>query len=322
MCEGPADAGYGRIGLRASAGVSSSGEAHIGQPSADGPGDLPSAAGEEPSGPNRRGGNSNASSIRSVDALVDLPSDRCARTDAREHLPATLGESGQRTAEVSTEQLKAILANKSAVVLDARPFREFAISHIPGAVNVAAKPDVPLSSYVSDVAEIGRLLEGKKETPVVLYCNGPFCGKSKRLAEELLAAGYTDVRRYQLGIPVWRALVGLTEIEPYGLRHVVADDRTAVLIDAREADIFRRGTLPNARSIPRSGVLEGKDVGEVKRAKDDGRLPMDDHNTRLIVIGRNVAEARYVADALSREAFHNVAYFRGTFEEAQAALKP
>ena len=208
------------------------------------------------------------------------------------------------------------------MVVDARPFREFAISHIPGAVNVAAKPGVPISAYVSDVAEIGRLVEGKKETPLVLYCNGPYCGKSKRLAEELLAAGYTNVRRYQLGIPVWRALGGLTEIEPDGLRHVVANDRTTVLIDARAADVFRNGTLPSARSIPRSGVLEGKDVGEVKRAKDDGRLPMEDHNTRLIVIGRDVAEARYVAEALSREAFHNVAYFRGTFQEAQAALRP
>ena len=235
---------------------------------------------------------------------------------------ATLGESGQRTAEVSTEQIRGMLADKSTIVLDARPFLEFAISHIPGAVNVAAKPGVPLSAYVSDVAEIGRLLEGKKETHLVLYCNGPYCGKSKRLAEELLAAGYTNVRRYQLGIPVWRALGGLTEIEPDGLRHVVANDRTTVLIDAREADVFRNGTLPNARSIPRSGVLEGKDVGEVKRAKDDGRLPMEDHNTRLIVIGRDVAEARYVAEALAREAFHNVAYFRGTFQEAQAALRP
>lgn len=235
---------------------------------------------------------------------------------------ATLEESGQRTVEVSTETLKAILADKSAVVLDTRPFREFAISHIPSAVNVAAKPGVPMSAYVSDVAEIGRLLQEKKETLLVLYCNGPYCGKSKRLAEELLAAGYTNVRRYQLGIPVWRALGGLTEIEPEGLRHVVANDRTTVLIDAREADVFRSGTLPNARNIPRSGVLEGKDVGEVKRAKDDGRLPMEDHNTRLIVIGRDVAEARYVAEALSREAFHNVAYFHGSFQEAQATLRP
>ena len=233
---------------------------------------------------------------------------------------ATLGESGQRTAEVSTEQLRGILNDRSAVVLDARPFREFAISHIPGALNVAAKPGVPMSSYVSDVAEIGRLVEGNKATALVLYCNGPYCGKSKRLAEELLAAGYTNVRRYQLGVPVWRALGGVTEIELEGLRHVLANDRTAVLIDVREADEFRKASLADARNIPRSAVLEGKDVGEVKRAKDDGRLPMDDHNTRIIVLGREVADARFVADALAREAFHNVAYFRGSVQEALVAL--
>jgi len=235
---------------------------------------------------------------------------------------ATLGESGMKTEEISTEQLKQILADKSAVVLDARPFQEFAISHIPGAMNVAAKQGVPMSAYVSDVAEISRLVDGKKETPLVLYCNGPFCGKSKRLADELVAAGFTDVRRYQLGIPVWRALGGVTVIEPDGLRHVVADDRTAVLIDVREAGAFRAGSLPNARNIPRSLVLEGKDVGEVKRAKDDGRLPMEDHNTRIIVLGGDPGMARSVAEALAREAFQNVAYFAGTFAEAQTAARP
>ena len=110
--------------------------------------------------------------------------------------------------------------------------------------------------------------------------------------------------------------------EPEGLRYVVASDRTAVLIDVREPDAYRSGTLPNARNIPRSAVLEGKDVGEVKRAKDDGRLPMEDHNTRLIVIGTSAADARYVAEALTREAFHNVAYFPGPVEAAQRALQP
>jgi len=235
---------------------------------------------------------------------------------------ATLGEPGQRTVELSTDQLRGILADMSAVVLDARPVREYAIGHIPGAMNVAAKPGVPMSAYVSDVAEVGRLLEGKKQTPLVLYCNGPYCGKSKRLAEELLAAGYTNIRRYQLGIPVWRALGGVTEMEPDGLRYVTANDQTAVLVDVREGDDFRSGSLPNARNIPRSGVLEGKDVGDVKRAKDDGRLPVQDHNTRLIVIGRDVAEARYVAEALVHEAFQNVGYLHGSFQEAQAALEP
>jgi rhodanese-related sulfurtransferase len=156
---------------------------------------------------------------------------------------------------------------------------------------------------------------------MILYCNGPYCGKSKRLADELRDAGYTNVRRYQLGIPVWRALGGVCEIEADGLRYVLEQDRTAVVIDVREPEQFRTGTLPGARNIPRSLVLEGKDVGEIKRAKDDGRLPMEDHNTRLIVVGGETAAARYVAQAIAHEAFDNVVYFAGSFAEARATIR-
>jgi rhodanese-related sulfurtransferase len=222
--------------------------------------------------------------------------------------------------EVSTEELTRILASRSATVLDARPALEFAISHIPGALNVAPKAGVAPSLYVSDVAEIGRLMQGKKAAPLILYCNGPHCGKSKRLGAELRDAGYTNVRRYQLGIPSWRAAGGVCEIELAGIRHVLDKDGTAVLIDAREAVEFKLRTIRGARNIPRSLVLDGKDVGEVKRAKDDGRLPMEDHNTRIIVLGADAAAARYVAEALTREAFHNVSYFPGAFETVRQQL--
>ncbi len=227
---------------------------------------------------------------------------------------ATMQEPNQKTPEVSTEELRQILADQSAIVFDARPYQEYAVSHIPGARNVSAKPGVPMSEYVSDVAEIGHLVGANKSTPIVLYCNGPFCGKSKRLSTELLEAGYTHVRRYQLGIPVWRALGGLTEIELEGLRYVLTGDRTAVFIDARDPEEFGAQTLSGARHLPRSGVKPGKDVGEVKAAKDDGRLPMEDHNTRIVVFGQDGAQAKAVAEAIAQEAFHNVAYFGGTFE--------
>ena len=51
----------------------------------------------------------------------------------------------------------------------------------------------------------------------------------------------------------------------------------------------------------------------MKQAKDDGRLPMEDHNTRVLVVGTDAAAARHVAEALAREAFHNVSYFPGPF---------
>ena len=224
-------------------------------------------------------------------------------------MQATLMEPNQKTAEVSTEELRQILAAKSAYVFDARPPLEYAVSHIPGAINVAQKPGTPTSLYISDVAEIGRIVPGK-DTPIVLYCNGPFCGKSKRLAEELLADGYTNVRRYQLGAPTWRALVGVMEIELDAVPYVLSD-KTAVWYDARNAEAFQAGSIAGARHLMRA---------EVTAAKDDGRLPMDDHNTRIIVFGADGTQARGVAEEIAKNAFHNVTYFNGSFEVLRSAV--
>ena len=71
--------------------------------------------------------------------------------------------------------------------------------------------------------------------------------------------------------------------------------------------------------MPLSGVKPGKDVGEVKKAKDDGRLPMEDHNTRIIVFGRDEAQAKAVTEAIAQEAFHNVSYFAGPLARLQTA---
>jgi rhodanese-related sulfurtransferase len=102
---------------------------------------------------------------------------------------------------------------------------------------------------------------------------------------------------------------------------VLANDRTAVWIDAREPEEFQAGSVPAARNLPRSKVLPGKDVGEVKAAKDDGRLPMEDHNTRIVVFGHDAEQARAVAEAITREAFHNVAYYEGSYEALATAIE-
>jgi rhodanese-related sulfurtransferase len=222
--------------------------------------------------------------------------------------------------EVTTNELIQALGDSNTVIFDARPPLEYAMSHIPGALNVAQKPGVPISEYVSDVAEISRLLNADQSKALIVYCNGPFCGKSKRLSTELTAAGW-NVRRYQLGIPTWRALVGLTQIEVSAMSLVHKQDRTSVWIDVREPADFTRKTIRGAVNIPRSLVTTVKDTGELKKAKDDGRLPMNDHNTRIIVFAENPADARYVAAAIANEAFHNVMFFNGTFQDASDAAR-
>jgi rhodanese-related sulfurtransferase len=222
----------------------------------------------------------------------------------------TLMESDQKTAEVSTDELRRILDDHSAIVFDARPPMEYATSHIPGARNVGQKPGTPTSLYVSDVAEVERLVPDRTAA-LVLYCNGPFCGKSKRLSEDLLQAGYANVRRYQLGAPTWRALVGVMQIELDGVQYVMARDGTAVFLDARDVDAFAGGSIPGALRLP---------VDEVTQAKDDGRLPMDDHNTRIVVFGANERQARALAEALAKNAFHNVTYYAGSVDTVVAAI--
>lgn len=224
-------------------------------------------------------------------------------------LNAILGESGAKTPEISTKQLQRILAEQDALLLDTRPHLEWALGHIPGALNVAPKPGVPMSLYTSDVAEVLRLTGEDRHRPLVLYCNGPFCGKSKRVADDLLAAEFTNVRRYQLGAPVWRALGGVMEMEPDGIRHVFQSDRTAVFVDARAPEQFRSVSVAESRNIP---------LAEVQAAKDDGRLPMEDHNTRIVVFGESPEQARAVAEEIALNAFHNVSYFPGGFSQLHA----
>lgn len=219
---------------------------------------------------------------------------------------ATLAELNQKTQEISTEQLRRILADGSAIILDARKRSEYVAGHIPGARNLDAPP-------AGMVAAIERLVDGDKSKAIVLYCNGPFCQASRRTGEQLVTAGFTKVRRYQLGIPVWRALGGPTEIELEGIVRIFNVDRTAVFFDARAAEEFAQGSLPGTHNVPVDQLASG--------VLDTAPLPLDDFNTRIVLFGRDAGQARALADALSKRPWHNVTYFPGTFETLRAAIK-
>jgi rhodanese-related sulfurtransferase len=217
-------------------------------------------------------------------------------------LDATLGD-GDPTPEISTAEFQAALRDPTVIVFDARPPEEYGVSHVPGARNVPGKPNLPPSAYTADITAVLKLVPDRKRR-LVLYCNGLHCGRSKRFGAELRSNGYADVRRYQLGIPAWRALGGVTEVEKDALLSLLARDTTAVLIDAR--DPTARPRIANARTIL---------LRDAAKAKDDGRLPMTDHNTRIFVVGDSGTDARAVAEAIVHDAFHNVSFFGGGVAE-------
>jgi rhodanese-related sulfurtransferase len=208
---------------------------------------------------------------------------------------AIIGEADPSTPEISTAELKKILAEAKTPVLDVRSAQEYAIAHIPGSVNYYEKELEQITKAYPDPG-----------SALVLYCNGPFCGKSKRLSEELTKKGYTKVRRYQLGLPVWRALGHTVQTDLAGVRYVLKGDKTAVWVDARSSQAFTKGSLPGAINI-------GK--GEAEAANDDGRLPKKDKGTRVIVFGESPEAARAVAEEIAHKAYWNSSYFGGRFAD-------
>jgi len=239
-------------------------------------------------------------------AIVTLDTTGVAIAQGGSIYEATLAEPNQKTQEVSTEVVRRILAEGSAIVLDTRKRSEYVAGHIPGARNV----DAPASG---SVAAVERLVSGDKTKALVLYCNGPFCQASRRLSEQLVDAGFTNVRRYQLGIPIWRALGGPTEIELEGILRIFKVDQTAVFFDARSVEEFAKGSLPGTHNVPADKLASD---GLAKAP-----LPTDDFNTRIVLFGRDSAQARTLADALSKRPWHNVTYFAGTFETLRTAIK-
>ena len=60
------------------------------------------------------------------------------------------------SSEISTAQLRAALNDASAIILDARPYEEYAVSHIPGARAVPAKAGTTPALYVGDATEVRK----------------------------------------------------------------------------------------------------------------------------------------------------------------------
>jgi rhodanese-related sulfurtransferase len=214
---------------------------------------------------------------------------------------ATLSEPNAKTPEASTTDVQRALADGSAIVIDSRKRAEYVAGHIAGAKNG------------SSVDDVGKLVAGDKSKAVILYFNGQHCQASRNLGGELVAAGFSNVRRYQLGIPMWRALNGAVEIELEGIARIYRIDQTAVFLDARSADDFAKANLSGSHNVPADKLATNGLRG--------APMPNTDFNTRVILFGRDAAQARMLADAVGKTPFQNVSYFPGTYDALAAALK-
>jgi len=99
------------------------------------------------------------------------------------------------------------------------------------------------------------------------------------------------------------------------------NDHSAVWLDTRAADDIAKAPLSGAKRIGVEVAKGGKDNAAMQQAKNDGTLPVEDHNTRIIVFGDDPQAVRSVAEAIAKEAFHNVSFFVGNAVDLGRAVK-
>lgn len=93
---------------------------------------------------------------------------------------------------VSRDELSSRMKDGLVTVLDVRPADEFALGHVPGAVNI------PL-------AELDARLDGlDPKQEIVAYCRGAYCVMSYEAVSKLRSKGL-KARRLQDGMPEWMA---------------------------------------------------------------------------------------------------------------------
>lgn len=93
---------------------------------------------------------------------------------------------------VSRTELMDRLKIGLVTIVDLRPEDEFALGHLPGAVNV------PLRQLEE------RLSQFDPQQEVIAYCRGPYCVLSYEAVALLRARGF-KARRLEDGLPEWRA---------------------------------------------------------------------------------------------------------------------
>ena len=93
---------------------------------------------------------------------------------------------------VSREELMERSRTGTVTILDVRPEDEFALGHLPNALNI------PLRELEARLGEINPKQE------IVAYCRGPYCVLSYEAVAQLRVRGF-KVRRLEDGLPEWRA---------------------------------------------------------------------------------------------------------------------
>jgi rhodanese-related sulfurtransferase len=210
---------------------------------------------------------------------------------------------------VSAEWVKSQLDKGAAMTLvDSRPKRKkYDKGHIPTAVSI---PDMQFDKFKDQ-------LPTDKSELVVFYCGCLHCKLSHKSAAKAIDMGYTNVKVFSEGYPAWMAYAGKAGSAAVAATAIKAGEEegsidhgefkrlvnespgSLYLVDVRDADEFKKGSLKTAVNIPIDN-LEAK----IKT------LPADKPVVFICGTGARSGEAFYMVQDVRPE-LKNVFYVDG-----------
>ncbi len=158
------------------------------------------------------------------------------------------------------KQHVSIPMSKEVMLIDARPYKpKFVKGHIPMAVSI---PD-------SQFDKMTDKLPADKNTLLIYYCGGVKCKLSHKSAKKAEKLGYTNVKVYAEGYPVWiadKSHYPSVSAEWVGSQMDKSTDM--VLVDSRpKRKKYDKGHIPGAVSIPDMQFDQFKDQLPVDKNK-------------------------------------------------------
>ena len=225
-----------------------------------------------------------------------------------EGYPAWMSDKAHYPA-VSAEWVKSKIDKGSDMLLvDSRPRKaKYDKGHIPSAISI---PDTYFDNQKDQ-------LPADKNKLLVFYCGGLHCKLSHKSAAKAIGMGYTNVKVFAEGYPAWKAFAGSAStasaaataikggveegsIDHSEFRRIVTESPESVyLVDVRDADEFKKGSLKTAVNIPVDGLEE-----KIKA------LPADKPIVFICGTGARSGEAFYMVQDVRPE-LKNVFYVDG-----------
>ncbi len=100
---------------------------------------------------------------------------------------------------VQLDELKEIITQRKALIVDARTSAFYDSGHIPGALNLSR------TNFARDYLHLQSQLDQSKSSPVIVYCSGGECHDSRMVASALITLGFSQVRIFTGGWDAWTA---------------------------------------------------------------------------------------------------------------------